>query len=105
MSTGSGQRLLLVDDNPTRRSELGFALESRHGYRVPPAADVRDARERLAESQVYVAVVTQPTLVEQDAIPLLPRVTRTTGVAPVVVVIATPDEQCLRRLAWSERAN
>jgi response regulator RpfG family c-di-GMP phosphodiesterase len=105
VSTGSGQRLLLVDDNPTRRSELGFALESRHGYRVTPAATVREARDRLAESPDYVAVVTRATLAEQDAIPLLQRVTRTPGVAPVVVVIATPDEQGLRRLAWSERAN
>lgn len=105
MSNGSGQRLLLVDDNPARRSELGFALESRHGYRVTPAATVRDARDRLAESPDYVAVVTRATLAEQDAIPLLQRVSRSPGVAPVVVVIATADEQGLRRLAWSERAN
>lgn len=105
MSNQPSQRLLLVDDSAQRRSELGFALESLHGYRVTPCATVREARDHLAESPDYIAVVTRATLGDQDAIPLLQRVARGAALGPVVVVVATAAEQGLRRLAWGERAS
>lgn len=104
MSGQAGQRLLLVDDSAHRRAELGFTLESSHGFRVTSCATVREARDRLAEFPDYVAVVTRATLGDQDTIPLLQRVARAGSTGPVVVVIATAAEQGLRRLAWSERA-
>ena len=104
MPPNGSHGLILVDDNAARRAELGFALESLHGYRVTPCATVREARDRLASGAEYAAVVTRATLGEQDTIPLLQRISHDTPTAPVVIVIAEPGEQGLRRLAWGERA-
>lgn len=97
----SPPRIMLVDADVRRRSDLAFELESNHGYRVIPLGNGDAILEEHGRDPV-AAVICTASLPEGDAISVLQQLPRHGPAGVVTVLLAEPNERGLRRLAWTE---
>jgi DNA-binding NtrC family response regulator len=87
--TGSGEHLLIAEDEPEMRDLLRKVLE-KEGYRISVAEDGREALDLIVR-QSFDLVVTDMVMPREGGLELLAAIQRSRLALPVIIVTAFGD--------------
>jgi two-component system chemotaxis response regulator CheY len=82
---------LVVEDSPTMRQLIVFALQKIHGMRVVEAADGVDALRKLAPPAWYDIILTDINMPVMDGLKLVQKVRADAELRDVPIVIITTE--------------